>query len=69
MLPSIASPIAPPSSELVSAVAAAAPARPFGAAPMAMSVTSVTTAASPSALIVDPAISGARSSFVVATTT
>ena len=41
-------PSAPPSSELVSEIAAAAPARSAGAAPTIRSVASVTTGDSPS---------------------
>ena len=67
MLPRIASPSAPPSSELVSEVAAAPPARSGGAAPTARSATSVMTNASPIAPIVGPMNSGVSESSVVAT--
>src|SRR4051794_9340143 len=53
-LPRIAMPSAPPSSELVSEIAAAAPAASGGAAPTIRSVPSVTTGASPSENRIDP---------------
>jgi hypothetical protein len=57
MLPRIAMPSAPPSSELVSDTAAAAPPRSGGAVPTVMSVASVNTGARPSENKADPVTS------------
>src|SRR6185437_15132174 len=60
MLPRMAIPRAPPSSELVSEIAAAAPARAGGAAPTTRSVPRVITGAIPSDISNVPAVSPAR---------
>lgn len=60
MVPRIAIPAAPPSSELVSEIAAAAPARSGGAVPTTKSVASVKTGASPSEKMTDAVTSTAR---------